>query len=106
MQFQYMGEFFVSSLGVFQNEDMYILIHVWMEAIELGLSQPHISASKGKKQKQLRREKKSEVEGSHSHSGRGLMMKFLSLKTREPQNLEVSGNFVAEILVIHFFSRF
>ena len=33
-------------------------------------------------------------------------MKFLSLKTREPQNLEVSGNFVAEILVIHFFSRF
>ena len=57
MQFQYMDEFFVSSLGVFQNEDMCILIHVWMEAIELGRSQPHISASKGKKQKQLRREK-------------------------------------------------
>lgn len=58
LQFQYMDEFFVSSLGVFQNEDMYILIHVWMEAIELGRSQPHISASKGKKQTQLRREKK------------------------------------------------
>lgn len=49
MQFQYMDEFFVSSLGVFQNEDMCILIHVWMETIELGRSQPHISASKGKK---------------------------------------------------------